>query len=106
MRKLLFGLVLLLVVLFSSQALGEELKTLYYCPDGNYYTEPCKPYYFEPGVTMGTIFYGGCRYYYPIYSDCPFRYYPRLFRNWSYHERGYGMGWGRGQGHSFRGRWK
>lgn len=95
MKAFLFALVMLFVVLFSSQAFGEEQKTLYYCPDGNYYTEPCRPYYFEPGVTTGMIFYAGCRYYYPVYPNCPFRYQPRFLHHWGPENR-QGMGHGRG----------
>jgi hypothetical protein len=95
MKKILFSLVILLIVLFPSQVMSQDSITppsqeLYFCPDGNYYTEPCKPYYFEPGVTTGVFWYMGCRYYYPVYPNCPeYRYHPRYF-----HQQGYGRGYG------------
>ena len=97
MKKLLFVLVLVLGILFSTQAFGQE--SMYFCPDGNYYSYPCDPYYLEPGVTMGFFWYGRIRCYYPIIPGYPLlRFHPRYFNHLG---PGFGSGGFHGYGRGF-----
>jgi hypothetical protein len=104
MKRLLFALILALVVLFSTPTFGQEY--MYYCPDGNYYQYPCKPYYFEPGVCMGFYWLGGVRYFYPIIPGYPtFRFHPGYFHHWGSSLGGFhGHGRGFSSGHFGHGR--
>jgi hypothetical protein len=112
MKKILFVLAVLLIVLFSNEVFGQDLfsplkpQTLYFCPDGNYYEYPCRPYYFEPGVYTGVFFFGGIRYFYPIFPGCPVgRFHPGTFHHFGgsigprdFHSHSWGGGGFRGHG--------